>query len=209
MREDDGELRLVRRACSRLHLDQIRPHSLVPHSPPDAHADCPNWKRMKTGEKVVASTCLDRSMNAPVTWHVSSQQTDSQAGSSPITRTQWRAPEPPRDDKANPGTEPPPKLKAHHFGRGRSSSRFSIYPQTPSPLYRKWSAWRSRNKRGKTPGPVSSGWINRPRGSALGDCIPQRAAATIKCQKETWPKRTGNEVAERLADQLQGPSFSC
>jgi hypothetical protein len=28
MREDDAELRLVRRACSRLHLDQIRPHSL-------------------------------------------------------------------------------------------------------------------------------------------------------------------------------------
>jgi hypothetical protein len=28
MREDGAELRLVRRACSRLHLDQIRPHSL-------------------------------------------------------------------------------------------------------------------------------------------------------------------------------------
>src|SRR5580704_12933521 len=31
MREDGAELRLVRRACSRLHLDQIRPHGLVPH----------------------------------------------------------------------------------------------------------------------------------------------------------------------------------
>ena len=29
MREDGVELRLVRRACSRLHLDQIRPHGLV------------------------------------------------------------------------------------------------------------------------------------------------------------------------------------
>jgi energy-converting hydrogenase Eha subunit B len=29
MREDGAELRLVRRACSRLHLDQNRPHSLV------------------------------------------------------------------------------------------------------------------------------------------------------------------------------------
>src|SRR5580692_1669356 len=29
MREDGAELRLVRRACSRLHLDQIRPHGLV------------------------------------------------------------------------------------------------------------------------------------------------------------------------------------
>src|SRR5271167_3821249 len=28
MREDDAELRLVRRARSRLHLDQIRPHGL-------------------------------------------------------------------------------------------------------------------------------------------------------------------------------------
>src|SRR5580692_7158834 len=28
MREDGAELRLVRRACSRLHLDQIRPHGL-------------------------------------------------------------------------------------------------------------------------------------------------------------------------------------
>ena len=28
MREDVAELRLVRRACSRLHLDQIRPHGL-------------------------------------------------------------------------------------------------------------------------------------------------------------------------------------
>jgi hypothetical protein len=28
MREDGAELRLVRRACSRLHLDQNRPHSL-------------------------------------------------------------------------------------------------------------------------------------------------------------------------------------
>ena len=30
MREDGAELRLVRRACSRLHLDQNRPHSLAP-----------------------------------------------------------------------------------------------------------------------------------------------------------------------------------
>src|SRR6476620_5584067 len=30
MREDGAELRLVRRACSRLHLDQIGPHGLVP-----------------------------------------------------------------------------------------------------------------------------------------------------------------------------------
>ena len=30
MREDGAELRLVRRACSRLHLDQNRPHSLEP-----------------------------------------------------------------------------------------------------------------------------------------------------------------------------------
>jgi hypothetical protein len=30
MREDGAELRLVRRACSRLHLDQIRPRGLVP-----------------------------------------------------------------------------------------------------------------------------------------------------------------------------------
>src|SRR5271168_1368513 len=29
MREDGAELRLIRRACSRLHLDQIRPHGLV------------------------------------------------------------------------------------------------------------------------------------------------------------------------------------
>ena len=29
MREDGAELRLVRRACSRLHLDQIRPHDLA------------------------------------------------------------------------------------------------------------------------------------------------------------------------------------
>src|SRR5271156_6424198 len=29
MREDGAELRLLRRACSRLHLDQIRPHGLV------------------------------------------------------------------------------------------------------------------------------------------------------------------------------------
>ena len=29
MREDGAELRLVRRACSRLHLDQNRPHSLA------------------------------------------------------------------------------------------------------------------------------------------------------------------------------------
>ena len=29
MREDGAELRLVRRACSRLHLDQNRPHSLT------------------------------------------------------------------------------------------------------------------------------------------------------------------------------------
>src|SRR5271163_613738 len=29
MRKDGAELRLVRRACSRLHLDQIRPHGLV------------------------------------------------------------------------------------------------------------------------------------------------------------------------------------
>src|SRR5580693_6453195 len=29
MREDGAELRLVRRACSRLHLDQIRPHGLT------------------------------------------------------------------------------------------------------------------------------------------------------------------------------------
>jgi hypothetical protein len=29
MREDGAELRLVRRACSRLHLDQIRPHGLI------------------------------------------------------------------------------------------------------------------------------------------------------------------------------------
>src|SRR5436190_11247187 len=29
MREDGAELRLVRRACSRLHLDQIRPHGLA------------------------------------------------------------------------------------------------------------------------------------------------------------------------------------
>src|SRR5208337_1938900 len=29
MREDGAELRLVRRACSRLYLDQIRPHGLV------------------------------------------------------------------------------------------------------------------------------------------------------------------------------------
>src|SRR6202035_886952 len=29
MREDGAELRLVRRACSRLHLDQNRPHSLM------------------------------------------------------------------------------------------------------------------------------------------------------------------------------------
>src|SRR6476469_8314363 len=28
MREDGAELRIVRRACSRLHLDQIRPHGL-------------------------------------------------------------------------------------------------------------------------------------------------------------------------------------
>ena len=28
MRKDGAELRLVRRACSRLHLDQIRPHGL-------------------------------------------------------------------------------------------------------------------------------------------------------------------------------------
>src|SRR5271170_5999703 len=28
MREDGAELRLLRRACSRLHLDQIRPHGL-------------------------------------------------------------------------------------------------------------------------------------------------------------------------------------
>ena len=39
MREDGAELRLVRRACSRLHLDQNRPHSLVTdwlaHTPPD------------------------------------------------------------------------------------------------------------------------------------------------------------------------------
>src|SRR5271170_3155117 len=28
MREDGAELRLIRRACSRLHLDQIRPHGL-------------------------------------------------------------------------------------------------------------------------------------------------------------------------------------
>src|SRR5512135_526832 len=30
MREDGAELPLVRRACSRLHLDQIRPHGLTP-----------------------------------------------------------------------------------------------------------------------------------------------------------------------------------
>jgi hypothetical protein len=30
MRENGAELRLVRRACSRLHLDQIRPHGLDP-----------------------------------------------------------------------------------------------------------------------------------------------------------------------------------
>jgi Transposase DDE domain len=29
MREDRAQLRLVRRACSRLHLDQIRPHGLA------------------------------------------------------------------------------------------------------------------------------------------------------------------------------------
>src|SRR5271170_4579072 len=29
MREDGAELRLIRRACSRLHLDQIRPHGLA------------------------------------------------------------------------------------------------------------------------------------------------------------------------------------
>src|SRR5271154_1747103 len=29
MREDGAELRLLRRACSRLHLDQIRPHGLA------------------------------------------------------------------------------------------------------------------------------------------------------------------------------------
>ena len=29
MREDGAELRLVRRACARLNLDQIRPHGLV------------------------------------------------------------------------------------------------------------------------------------------------------------------------------------
>ena len=29
MREDGAELPLARRACSRLHLDQIRPHYLV------------------------------------------------------------------------------------------------------------------------------------------------------------------------------------
>jgi predicted DNA-binding protein len=33
LREDGAELRLVRRACSRLHLDQIRPHGLVVFSP--------------------------------------------------------------------------------------------------------------------------------------------------------------------------------
>ena len=32
MREDGAELRLVRRACSRLHLDQIRPHGLIRRS---------------------------------------------------------------------------------------------------------------------------------------------------------------------------------
>ena len=30
-REDGAELRLLRRACSRLHLDQIRPHALGLH----------------------------------------------------------------------------------------------------------------------------------------------------------------------------------
>src|SRR5271156_6084222 len=30
VRENGAELRFVRRACSRLHLDQIRPHGLVP-----------------------------------------------------------------------------------------------------------------------------------------------------------------------------------
>src|SRR5712672_2538651 len=35
-REDGAELRLVRRACSRLHLDQIRPHGLVPATLRDA-----------------------------------------------------------------------------------------------------------------------------------------------------------------------------
>ena len=33
MREDGAELRLVRRACSRLHLDQIRPHGLANSQP--------------------------------------------------------------------------------------------------------------------------------------------------------------------------------
>jgi hypothetical protein len=40
MREDGAELRLVRRACSRLHLDQIRPHGLVVRvlDPPDTRS---------------------------------------------------------------------------------------------------------------------------------------------------------------------------
>jgi ABC-type molybdate transport system ATPase subunit len=33
MREDGAELGLVRRACSRLHLDQIRPHGLAREPP--------------------------------------------------------------------------------------------------------------------------------------------------------------------------------
>ena len=33
MREDGAELRLIRRACSRLHLDQIRPHGLKASAP--------------------------------------------------------------------------------------------------------------------------------------------------------------------------------
>ncbi len=41
MREDGAELRLIRRACSRLHLDQIRPHGLG--LPPRRTRDTDRW----------------------------------------------------------------------------------------------------------------------------------------------------------------------
>src|SRR5579863_5781242 len=48
MREDVAELRLVRRACSRLHLDQIRPHGLINSN--KRVATC--WHRMDGPELV-------------------------------------------------------------------------------------------------------------------------------------------------------------
>src|SRR6476646_9854233 len=51
MRENGAELRLVRRARSRLHLDQIRPHGLVPLG----FAGLRQRARLGTSEKILAS----------------------------------------------------------------------------------------------------------------------------------------------------------